>query len=65
MFTLVSLFIIQKFSNTSLMETRIIPSLLLDSGKLFKGIQYKNHTYVGCPINAVKIFTEKEVDEVA
>lgn len=46
------------------METRIIPSLLLDCGKLFKGIQYKNHTYVGCPINAVKIFTEKEVDEI-
>ena len=30
-----------------------------------KSVQFKNHRYVGDPINAVKIFNEKEVDEIA
>jgi cyclase len=29
-----------------------------------KSVRFKNHTYVGDPINAVKIFNEKEVDEL-
>jgi cyclase len=31
---------------------------------LVKGVQFKNHKYVGDPINAVKIFNDKEVDEL-
>lgn len=31
---------------------------------LYKGIQFKNHKYVGDPINTVRIFNEKEVDEL-
>lgn len=47
-----------------MLRTRIIPVLLLKEGGLVKGKQFKNHKYVGDPINAVKIFNEKEVDEL-
>ncbi len=43
---------------------RLIPALLIDSRKLVKGVQYKSHKYVGDPINAIKIFNEKQVDEI-
>ena len=43
---------------------RIIPVLLIQNGGLVKSIKFKNHTYIGDPINAVKIFNEKEVDEL-
>jgi cyclase len=43
---------------------RVIPSLLLRGEGLVKGINFKDYTYVGDPINAVKIFNEKEVDEL-
>lgn len=44
---------------------RLIPVLLIESrGRLVKSIQFKNHVYVGDPQNAVKIFNEKEVDEL-
>lgn len=38
--------------------------LLLNKGGLYKTIKFKNGTYVGDPINAVKIFNEKEADEI-
>jgi imidazole glycerol-phosphate synthase subunit HisF len=44
---------------------RIIPTLLINEGKLVKTINFKNPSYVGDPINAVKIFNEKEVDEIS
>lgn len=43
---------------------RIIPILLLRDRRLVKGTRFENETYVGDPINAVKIFNEKEVDEI-
>lgn len=43
---------------------RIIPVLLIKDGGLVKSINFKNYTYIGDPINAVKIFNEKEVDEI-
>ena len=43
---------------------RIIPCLLLSKGGLVKGKRYKNHRYVGDPINAIKIFNDKYVDEL-
>lgn len=43
---------------------RIIPVLLIKDGGLVKSIKFKDHKYVGDPINAVKIFNEKEVDEI-
>lgn len=44
---------------------RIIPALLLHKGGLIKSVKFKDYKYVGDPINAVKIFNEKEVDEIA
>jgi imidazole glycerol-phosphate synthase subunit HisF len=46
------------------LRVRVTPTLLLKNGGLVKGMQFKNHKYVGDPINAVKIFNEKEVDEL-
>lgn len=43
---------------------RIIPVLLLRKGGLYKTKKFKNATYVGDPINTVKIFNEKEADEL-
>lgn len=43
---------------------RVIPSLLLQKGGLVKSVKFKGHKYVGDPINAVRIFNEKEVDEL-
>ena len=45
-------------------RTRVIPVLLLQKGGLVKTVKFKNPTYVGDPINAVKIFNEKEIDEI-
>lgn len=47
-----------------MLRTRVIPVLLLKNGGLVKGTNFKNHKYVGDPINAVKIFNEKEADEL-
>ncbi|EMO53555.1 AglZ/HisF2 family acetamidino modification protein [Leptospira noguchii] len=43
---------------------RIIPILLLSGKGLVKGVKFKDHKYVGDPINAVQIFNTKEVDEL-
>ena len=43
---------------------RVIPCLLLRNNGLVKTIKFKDSIYVGDPINAVKIFNEKEVDEL-
>ena len=44
--------------------TRAIPVLLLRGGGICKGVKFKNHSYVGDPINAVKILNEKKTDEL-
>jgi cyclase len=43
---------------------RIIPCLLVHNKGLVKTVKFKDPKYVGDPINAVKIFNEKEVDEL-
>ncbi|MCB9262674.1 MAG: imidazole glycerol phosphate synthase subunit HisF [Flavobacteriales bacterium] len=43
---------------------RIIPVLLLHKGQLYKTVRFQKPVYVGDPINAVKIFNDKEVDEL-
>jgi cyclase len=43
---------------------RVIPVLLLRNKGLVKTLKFKEHRYVGDPINAVKIFNEKGVDEL-
>jgi imidazole glycerol-phosphate synthase subunit HisF len=46
------------------LQTRVIPCLLLSRGRLVKTIGFSDPQYVGDPINAVRIFNEKEVDEL-
>jgi cyclase len=43
---------------------RVIPALLIQKGGLVKSVRFKDHKYVGDPINAVRIFNEKGVDEI-
>lgn len=47
-----------------MLASRIIPCLLVKNGGLVKSVKFTDHRYVGDPINAVKIFNEKEVDEL-
>lgn len=45
-------------------NVRVIPVLLLKNYGLYKSVKFKDYKYVGDPINAIKIFNEKEVDEL-
>lgn len=47
-----------------MLQTRVIPSLLLERGRLVKTVQFRSPAYVGDPINAVRIFNDKQVDEL-
>ncbi len=47
-----------------MLRPRIIPCLLIQDGGLVKTVRFKDPKYVGDPINAVKIFNEKEADEL-
>lgn len=47
-----------------MLRPRIIPCLLVHKKGLVKTVRFKEGKYVGDPINAVKIFNEKEVDEL-
>jgi cyclase len=47
-----------------MVQNRFIPCLLLRDGGLVKTEKFKKHKYIGDPINAVKIFNDKEVDEL-
>jgi imidazole glycerol-phosphate synthase subunit HisF len=47
-----------------MLRPRIIPCLLVHNKGLVKTVKFKDPKYVGDPINAVKIFNEKEVDEL-
>ena len=48
-----------------MLRTRVIPCLLLSGDGLVKTVQFSNPKYIGDPINAVKIFNDKQVDEIA
>ena len=47
-----------------MLKHRVIPSLLLRNGGLVKTSQFKDPKYIGDPINAIRIFNDKEVDEL-
>jgi cyclase len=47
-----------------MLRPRIIPCLLVKQKGLVKTVKFANPKYVGDPINAVRIFNEKEVDEL-
>lgn len=48
-----------------MLRTRVIPVLLISDRKLVKTVKFKKPVYVGDPINTIKIFNDKEVDEIA
>ena len=48
-----------------MLRPRIIPTLLLQDNRLIKTVNFSDPKYIGDPINAVKIFNEKAVDELA
>ena len=47
-----------------MLQHRVIPALLLRKNGLVKTTRFKDPKYVGDPINAIRIFNEKEVDEL-
>ena len=47
-----------------MLNTRIIPILLLKNGGLVKIIKFSKPQYLGDPINAIKIFNDKGIDEL-
>jgi imidazole glycerol-phosphate synthase subunit HisF len=47
-----------------MLQNRIIPCLLVRNDKLVKTVKFRNPHYIGDPVNAIKIFNEKEVDEL-
>ncbi len=47
-----------------MLRSRIIPCLLIQNNGLVKTTNFRSAKYVGDPINAVRIFNEKEVDEL-
>jgi imidazole glycerol-phosphate synthase subunit HisF len=47
-----------------MLMTRVIPCLLLRNGSLVKTVKFKDPGYIGDPINAIRIYNEKEVDEL-
>lgn len=47
-----------------MLAIRIMPCLLVKNERLVKTVKFKNPSYVGDPVNAIKIYNEKEVDEL-
>ena len=47
-----------------MLRSRLTPVLLIHKGGLVKTSNFSQPKYVGDPINAVKIFNEKEADEI-
>jgi imidazole glycerol-phosphate synthase subunit HisF len=52
------------WSDANLLQVRVIPALLLHDAGLVKTVKFRHPKYVGDPINAIKIFNEKAVDEL-
>ena len=48
-----------------MLQTRVIPCLLLDGDRLVKTVNFKKPYYIGDPVNTARIFNELEVDELA
>jgi cyclase len=47
-----------------MIQTRVIPCLLLSGNGLVKTKKFKSSVYIGDPVNAVRIFSDKEADEI-
>jgi len=47
-----------------MLRVRVMPCLLLRQSKLVKTVRFREPDYIGDPVNAVKIYNDKEVDEL-
>lgn len=47
-----------------MLKSRIIPVLLLNDKGIYKTVSFKNPRYIGDPLNIIKIFNDKFVDEI-
>jgi cyclase len=47
-----------------MLQARVIPCLLIRGNGLVKTRKYKDSVYIGDPVNAVRIFSDKEADEI-
>jgi cyclase len=47
-----------------MLNKRIIPVLLLQNNGFYKTVKFRKPIYIGDPINTIRIFNEKEVDEL-
>ena len=47
-----------------MLRTRVMPCLLLQDEGLVKTVRFKNETYIGDPINSIRIYNEMGVDEL-
>ncbi len=47
-----------------MLRPRIIPTLLMEQDYLVKTVKFKYDKYIGDPINTLRLFNEKEVDEI-
>ena len=47
-----------------MLKSRVIPCLLIQDGELVKTLKFSDPKYVGDPINTIRIFNDKEVDEL-
>ena len=45
-------------------DFRVIVSVIISGSKVVKGVRFKNHAYVGDPINTCKILSDKSIDEL-
>ena len=45
-------------------KVRVIPVLLLRSRGLEKSVRFRDFKYVGCPVNAARVFNRHNVDEL-
>lgn len=45
-------------------RSRLIPIILIENRGLYKSIKFKNHRYLGDPLNTIRLFNDKEVDEL-
>ena len=47
-----------------MLQNRLIPCLLINNERLIKTFKFDKPNYIGDPLNAIRIFNEKEVDEL-
>jgi len=45
-------------------RSRLIPIILIEKRGLYKSIKFKTHRYLGDPLNTIRLFNDKEVDEL-